>query len=588
GEIYISAPSISLTGGAQLSASTHSSGSGGNISLIASESVELSGAVTEIPKAIFYTQQTGLARIPPGTFLGGFIPTGKVPLVPLDNGYYGDPQFPEGTLFPSGVFTQTTQGSAGSAGNISIETGRLIIKQGAAIATTTFGQNSNAGNISVQALDSISLDNGSIKSGVAGEARGNSGNITVNTNTLSAVNGGQLLTSTSGDGQAGDIIVNAQQIQLSGFNSGLFAQTSSAANAGNLTLQTLGEGQTLTVNFLDGAQISASTLSSGRGGNLTITAPESITLTGNGSLISAETSGSGTGGDLTLQTGTLTVRDGAKVTVSGAQTGNAGNMEIIANSVLLDNGGKLIAETASGEGGNIKLQVRDLLLMRRNSLISTSAGTASAGGNGGNITISAPFVVAVPIENSDIRANAYTGTGGRVDITASGIFGLQLSQEDTPLSDITASSQYGVQGTVTLNTPNVDPSRGLTNLPTEVIDASNQIAQNCRPGSTAASKQSSFVITGRGGLPLNPTEALSSDNIQVDWVSLTPTEDNPSTTEVSNHPTSATPAPLVEAQGWVMNEKGQVVLTATAPTVTPHSSWHTPMNCDAPPSTPIF
>jgi hypothetical protein len=112
----------------------------------------------------------------------------------------------------------------------------------------------------VQAVDSISVDNGSIKSGVAGGARGDSGNIIVNTNTLSAVNGGQLLASTSGDGQAGDIIVNAQQIQLSDSNSGLFAQTSSTANAGNLTLQPLGEGQILTVNFLDGAQISASRL----------------------------------------------------------------------------------------------------------------------------------------------------------------------------------------------------------------------------------------------------------------------------------------------------------------------------------------
>jgi filamentous hemagglutinin family protein len=581
GDIYISAPSIALTNGAQISASTHSSGQGGNITLLASDSVELSGAVTEVPKGIF-SDQTGLARIPPGTFLGGFIPTGEVP--PRDD--KGVPQFPAGTLFPSGVFTQTTVGSTGSAGNISIETGRVIIKDQAGLGTTTFGQDSNAGNISVQARDSISLDNGSIKSGVAGGARGNSGNITVNTNTLSTVNGGQLLTSTFGDGQAGDIIVNAKEIQLSGSNSGLFAQTNSAANAGNLTIQPLGNGQTLRVNFFGGAQISASTSGSGRGGNLTITAPESITLTGNGSIISAETSGSGTGGDLTLKTGTLTVRDGAKVTVSGTQTGNAGNMEIISNSVLLDNGGKLIAETASGKGGNIKLQVKDLLLMRRNSQISTSAGTASAGGNGGNITISAPFVVAVPSENSDIRANAYTGKGGRVDITANSIFGFQVQREDSPKSDISASSRFGVQGSVTLNTPDVDPSRGLTNLPSEVVDASNQIDQNCSATGAAASKQSSFVVTGRGGLPPNPKEPLSKDAVQVDWVTLNPRGENRSSPAVSVPKTSATPTPLVEAQGWLMNAKGQVVLTANAPTVTPHSPWHRPTDCLAPRSTP--
>jgi large exoprotein involved in heme utilization and adhesion len=434
------------------------------------------------------------------------------------------------------------------------------------------------GNISVT-TGSLSLDDRAVLDAqTLTNSRG--GDITVNANTLSAVNGGRLLTSTSSAGQAGDITISAKEIQLSGSNSGLFAQTSSAANAGNLAIQPLGNGQTLRVNFFDGAQISASTSGSGRGGNLTITAPESIILTGNGSIISAETTGSGTGGDLALKTGTLTVRDGAQVTVSGFQTGNAGNMEIIANSILLDNKGKLIAETASGEGGNIKVQVQDLLLMRRNSQISTSAGTAQAGGNGGNITISAPFVVAVPIENSDIRANAYTGKGGRVDITAQSIFGLQFRQADTLHSDITASSEFGVQGTVTLNTPDVDPSRGLTNLPTEVVDASDQITQNCSTGG-AASEQSSFVITGRGGLPPNPKEPLSKDAIQVDWVTLNPEEENRSSSAVSVPKTSATSVPLVEVQGWVINPKGQVVLIAGAPTVTPHSPWQTPTNCGA-------
>jgi large exoprotein involved in heme utilization and adhesion len=685
GDIHISAPSISLTGSAQLSASTHSSGQGGNITLIASDSVELSGATTQIPKSIFSQfSQTGLARIPPGTFLGGFIPTGNVP-----SDQNGVPQFPPGTRFPSGVFTQTTANSTGSAGNISIDTGRLIIKDGAAIATTLWGKNSNASNtnISVKATDSISITNGgSILSGVAGGASGNSGNIelqtrslsitgggfvqtqtlgegkagdirvtatdsvnlsgnssglrsgsggsnpllgnvgsligqggnisistgsflvadgaaldaqtftnskggnlTVNTNTLSAVNGGRLLTSTSGGGKAGDITVSAKEIQLSGSNSGLFAQTSSAAEAGNLTIQPLDNGQTLRVNFSDGAQISASTEGSGKGGNLMITAPSSITLTGNGSLISAETSGSGTGGDLTLKTGTLTVQDGAQVTVSGTKTGNAGNLAVFANEVLLDNGGKLIAETASGQGGDIQLQAEDLLLMRNRSLISTSAGTASAGGDGGNVTIKAPLVVAIPSEDSDIRANAYTGTGGKIDITASGIFGFQVQRENTPKSDISASSQFGVQGTVTLNTPDVDPNQGLTNLPTEVVDASNQIDQSCAPGGALASEKNRFIITRRGGLPDSPNQALSPDSVWEDWRmaedSVPPGTQqkvpvqSQATTSVRQQTKDNQQRAIVEAQGWEFNTKGNVVLTADPTTVTPHGSSLNPPNC---------
>jgi large exoprotein involved in heme utilization and adhesion len=85
-------------------------------------------------------------------------------------------------------------------------------------------------------------------------------------------------------------------------------------------------------------------------------------------------------------------------------------------------------------------------------------------------------------------------------------------------------------------------------------------------------------------LPANPKEALSKDAVQVDWVTLNPEGENRSNNIVSTNPTSTTSAPLVEAQGWVINPKGQVVLTATAPTVTPHSSWRAPTSCRAPQS----
>jgi large exoprotein involved in heme utilization and adhesion len=58
--------------------------------------------------------------------------------------------------------------------------------------------------------------------------------------------------------------------------------------------------------------------------------------------------------------------------------------------------------TLSGNGGDITLEVGDLLLMRNGNLISTEAGTALAGGNGGNIRLDADFVVAVPREDSNI------------------------------------------------------------------------------------------------------------------------------------------------------------------------------------------
>ncbi|MBD0344148.1 MAG: S-layer family protein, partial [Coleofasciculus sp. Co-bin14] len=211
------------------------------------------------------------------------------------------------------------------------------------------------------------------------------------------------------------------------------------------------------------------------------------------------------------------------------------------------------------------------LVLRRSSNITTNAtGTAT----GGNITIDTDILVA--LENSDITANADVARGGQVIINTQGIIGTQFRDALSPESDITATGgSPELSGTVEINTQNVDPNAGLFALPVQPADT--ELAQGCQAG--GGQEQSRFVVIGRGGLPPNPKEALSSDDVFVNWIPLTPGGENPSSPAVSTKATNTTPAPLVEAQGWVMNNKGQVVLTASAPTVTPHSPWQTSNSC---------
>lgn len=246
----------------------------------------------------------------------------------------------------------------------------------------------------------------------------------------------------------------------------------------------------------------------------------------------------------------------------------AGNLQVQARSIQLENLGAITATTRSGNGGDITLQAQDLLLMRRESNISTRAGTPETGGTGGSITIDTDNLVA--LENSDIDANAFGGAGGQVTINTQGIFGTKGRESQTLESDITASSNLGPQfsGTVEINTPDVDPAQGLVNLPSVPIDT--EVVQACQPG--GSQQQSEFIITGRGGLPPNPGDALSTDAVMVDLVTINPEVAPPSTPAVSTSPTSSTPPPIVEAQGWVIDALGNVTLIANAPTVTPHSS----------------
>ena len=687
GNIQISATSISLANGAQLSASTHRTGAGGDITLVASDTVELSGETTTSPESLFplqffVSEDFGNAiGLPPGTYLGGYIP----------NGTTDKP--PERTVFPSGVFSQATINSTGSAGNLKIETRKLIINNGAAIATTTFGKNSNAGDISIKANDSIKIDSGSILSGVAPNAIGNSGkvelntsnleltnsgivqtqtlgegvagnivvnadtvsisnkgsalrsasggtnellpgtsssskigrggnisvtannllqvtdgavldattvtnstggDITVSANTLSVDKGGQILTSTSGTGDAGNITVNAAQIQLSDLESGLLAQTTSAGKAGNLIIQPRGDAQSLKVFFQKGAQISVSTSSSGKGGTLSITAPESITLTGDGSIISAKTTGAGNGGDLTLRTGELVAQDGAQVTVNSTNnstnSGQAGNLTVDANFISLDNHAQINADTQGG-GGNIILN-SPLLFLRHGSSITTNASGDNI--TGGDITIDAKngFIIAVPNENSDIRADSANSRGGNVTINnAAGIYGIQSRKEPSPQSDITAKGATpDLSGRLQINRSDVDPAKGLVSLTTDVVDVARLVDENI----CTRTAKSSFTYSGSGGLPPSPNNTLNSDAVWEDWRLTAVSKGKEGERDRGNSESplgireqggennSSRPTQIVEAQGWIINKNGEVIFTAYPSTATPHKVGSSSLGCQPP------
>jgi large exoprotein involved in heme utilization and adhesion len=278
---------------------------------------------------------------------------------------------------------------------------------------------------------------------------------------------------------------------------------------------------------------------------------------------------------VTINTERLSVTDGAKVDVSNQGVGKAGILQVNANLIFLDSQGSITAATASGEGGNIELNVPDVLLLRNNSPITASAGGT---GNGGNIRINTSLLVAVPNENSDIRADSVNARGGNVTINTSGLFGIEFRDRNTPLSDITATGASSeLSGRVEINVEDVDPARGLAQLPTEVVDASGAIAQGC-----PATEDNSFVVTGRGGLPPTPEQQLDDDadwqdrrRLTVAQQTLRPTPYT-STTRTP-HPTSR--PPIIEATGWQMSPTGKVILVATTSDPTVQHPLNQPVAC---------
>jgi large exoprotein involved in heme utilization and adhesion len=226
-------------------------------------------------------------------------------------------------------------------------------------------------------------------------------------------------------------------------------------------------------------------------------------------------------------------------------------LRINANSIFLDYQGSILASTASGNGGDVRLNLQNSLLLRHNSLISA---TAAGNGNGGNLSINSPVIVG--LENSDIVANAVQGVGGNIAINTQGLFGLKSQPQLTPENDITASSQFGLSGNVNISNLAFTPTAGLIQLPSNIDDPSQKIVQGCR-----AYGNSRFVATGRGGLPDDPSDRRNSHH---PWTDLRdPSAFRNSTNLTTASKTNTNIPPIVEATGWRINAKGTVDIYAT-------------------------
>lgn len=489
------------------------------------------------------------------------------------------------------IRSEALEGSTGNGGNVYITARGLSLRDGGRILSTAKSDApANSGAIAVRTSDFVEIIGADLEGSTSRlrtnaylrGGRANAGDILIETGRLVFADGGKIESSTYGSGRAGNVTLKASEsIQMTGvdpveFDPGFVASSTFAnGSAGTITIET---GGSLTLT--DGSQFTANTSGAGNAGNVIVRA-KLIELigrsnSGNSSGLFASAfdetfdgTGTGQGGDVIIDTDQLIIRDGAAISASNFASygkfppgkGPAGNVQITAREIRLDNQGVITTAATAGDRGNIFIAAEDIQL-RNNSKINGSAfGLAT----GGNITLNTDNLIA--LENSDISANAEQSFGGRIVINATGIFGTEFRDRNTLLSDITASSELGAEfaGNVQINTPDVDPASGLLPLDKDVIATTNLLGDTCD-----AIAGSSFYIIGRGGLPPSPDAWLNSDTIWID-----PRIDNQANYSASvNQPVALVrPAPIVEATGWTINGDGTVKLIAPGANVNSGSPW---------------
>ncbi len=484
----------------------------------------------------------------------------------------------------SGIHRQ--QLSTGQGGATIVNAGNLELFQGGAIVAKTFST-ANNGDVTINTTDNIGVfgyapNNRGISSEIISYAlnRGQSGNLSLTAKNLSIFDGGLVGVGTFSTGAANDVRVRVRELvnvageePEKGQFSVLLAISFGPGVAGNIDLA----AKNLLIQA--GGRVSVSALADGNAGRLVANVADTITVSGRSAktnqpsfLNSAATLlppslrliygtpafPTANAGSVTLNTDRLIVTNGALVTVRNLGVGDAGKLMINSNRIDLTNGGGIAASTQVGNGGNLDINVRDLIFMRdRGSITAEAKGK----GNGGNLFLNAPLIVGV--DNSDIIAKAQRGNGGNIEIVTNTLLGLTLRPTLTPESDITASSESGVSGQIKIDGPQVAPSQAMVQLPAELLDDHQKISDRC-----ASNQTDKFTITGRGGLPDDPRRSLN----QPAWEDLRPIDGNAERHPTAMYQANMTAAPLIEAIGATQRSDGQIELIGRSSAIATHQS----------------
>jgi filamentous hemagglutinin family protein len=404
----------------------------------------------------------------------------------------------------NGAVLSTQTANTGSGGPLSIIADTVQITNGAQITSrsvladdpftgqplTTSGA---GGTISIQGLNgsarSVLIDGSNSGIFTNTDGTGSAGNMNISAQSLSVQNGGTISAETSGiapTALGGNITLSASQLTLNRGGT-ITASASGPANAGSVTVQ----GLPSMVIDGSGSGIFSEANGTGAGGNISVNA-SSITISNSGA-VSASTSGSAssaTGGSITFNASNgINLASDSSITASSSGLGNAGNIVVDAGPQLVMQDSGIKTEAAQAGGGNIDIRAVDLVQLG-DSTISTSV--LGGGGSGGNITIDPNAVV---LQNSQILAQAVQGSGGNISITTN------LLLPDSA-SIIDASSQFGQQGNIVIQSP-VSPASGkIIPLGQKPLIATALLSQRC--AALAGGNASSFTVAGRDSLPAEP------------------------------------------------------------------------------------
>jgi filamentous hemagglutinin family protein len=326
----------------------------------------------------------------------------------------------------SRIGTETSPGSPGNGGSVTVNAAQIALTNGGEIVSTTAGTGAG-GSVNVTTpgalvLDGMGVSGTQIAASATGAQSGAGGSVTVEASSLSVQNGGQIASTAGGLGKGGDVGVTiAGDVSLSGVAAdGTPSQISAAATPGSVG----SAGQVIltaggALNVSGGAEISSATAGQGNGGMVTVSSQEPLSVSGGrGILALASATASGNAGSVAVNAPQITLASSAEIASTTAGTGAGGPVAVMTPGTLALAGGAQIAASAtgpqSGAGGSVTVTAGNLSLQGGAQIASSTAGP----GKGGDVDITVVSDIVLPDPGSQITAMS-TGSGDAGSVTVS-------------------------------------------------------------------------------------------------------------------------------------------------------------------------
>jgi filamentous hemagglutinin family protein len=382
------------------------------------------------------------------------------------------------------ISDNTLLDASGDPGGTVLIRGGSVTVDGSSIFADTQGDSDGARlGIDLRAGEDAVLQNAtSVGTFAFGDGRG--GDVRVTAGTL-LIDGSIVNTTAFGTGGAGDINVGAGTVALTG--GARVGSTTEGDGPGGSTTLTASDSVTLSGRDAGGnaSGLVSDTIVSGDGGRLAVSAPLLIM---DGGTIASSTFGQGRGGDLVLDVGRLSLSGQATITSHAGGFAPGGTLTVTSlGPVTLSGASSVVSRSCpgsacSGRAGDIVFDVGTLTL-EGGSAIRSGSNEAP---QGSNVTVSARDSVVIS-GGSVLSSQAFQQDVGRVDISAA-----SLAMSDG--GRITTSTlDRGQAGDISVTVGTLSLTRGA-----QISSSSERLASG-RGGNLAVTATDRVSVSGSSG-----------------------------------------------------------------------------------------